>query len=218
MVRVTGLLLSLSTLGSAGAVGQVRAAQPVGQPDSVAGRAGIAVFTRLITKDNYRDMGFTSESEIRSATLGAQLPEYLIRLDELRGFQAGQDPGALLHASGRVTWLVLVGGQVRSSLTLSLGDRGWEPVAYGSPQHARILDSVYTQLVARPGGGGTQYVEVRVPALNTAFIGHRQGGQLFLTPILSDQRFNFESGVTLPASQALLQMVSAARQHNGLPT
>ncbi|HEY6925527.1 MAG TPA: hypothetical protein VI653_18760 [Steroidobacteraceae bacterium] len=185
--------------------------------DTVAGRAALRVFTRLITRDNYRDMGFESIAEIRSATLGAQLPEYMIQLDELQHFQAGQAPESLLHSTGRVTWLVLVSGRTRSSMTLSRGSRGWGAVGYGAPHHARIVDSVLALLASRPGGGG-QYREVLVPALNTTFLGSVQAGQLFLTPVLSDQRFKFQSGSTLPAAQALLLMVPAAQAHKDVPS
>jgi hypothetical protein len=185
--------------------------------DSVAGQAALRVFTRLISRDNYRDMGFESVAEIRSATLGAQLPEYMIQLDELRGFQAGQAPESLLHPTGRVTWLVLVNGQTRSSVTLSRRNGSWGAVGYGAPHYARIVDSVRASLAGRPGGGG-QYIEVLVPALNTRFLGNVQAGQLFLTPVLTDQRFKFQSGSTLPAAQALLQMGPAARAHNGQPS
>lgn len=217
MRRLTSFLVSLSALVATPAYGQRPPQRPVGLADSVAGQAALRVFTRLITRDNYRDMGFESVAEVRSATLGAQLPEYMIRLDELQRFQAGQAPESLLHATERVTWLVLVNGRTRSSVTLSRGSGGWGAVGYGAPHYSRIVDSVLALLASRPGGGG-QYIEVLVPALNTTFLGSVQAGQLFFTPVLTDQRFKFQSGSTLPAAQALLQMVPAARAHNGQPS
>jgi hypothetical protein len=217
MRRLPSFLVSLTVLVAPRVHCQKPAERPVGLADSVAGQAALRTFTRLITRENYRDLGFESVAEIRSATLGAQLAEYMIRLDELRNFQTGLAPESLLHATGRVTWFVLVNGQTRSSVTLSRRNGGWGAVGYGAPHHARMVDSVRTLLASRPGGGG-QYTEVVVPALNTIFLGSSQAGQLFLTPVLTDQRFKFQSGSTLPAAQALLQMVPAAKAHNGQPS
>jgi hypothetical protein len=217
MRKVFTLVASLGLLASP-AMGQVRPDRQGRTVDSVTAQAALRTFTRLVNEDNYRDLGFDNPKEIRSATLGVSMPEYLIRLDELRSYQSGQDPAPLLHATGRVTLFVLVGGVTRSSIALSLQGQTWEPVGYGSPQYGRSLDSARTQLATREGRSAAEYFEVRVAALNVTFVGAYQGGQLFLTPVRPDQRFGFESGSTLPAGDALKAMVSAAQSHNGLPT
>jgi hypothetical protein len=57
-------------------------------------------------------------SALAGATLGDSMQVLFVRRDELRSFQSGGDPGALLHDTERVMYPVSVGGVVRSSATL----------------------------------------------------------------------------------------------------
>jgi hypothetical protein len=183
-----------------------------------AARGALARFGLLVNERNFADLGFASPEEVRSATLGEPFGEFMIRLDRLREYQSGANAAALLTATGRLTYPVLVGEQMRSSLTVGRGDGGWASVAFGAPKYSRALSEVRDRLRREDGRPAGDYFEVRVPALNVSFVG-RQGDQgLALTPILDDPRFGFVRGQTLPAARALAAMQQAAREHNGLPT
>jgi hypothetical protein len=178
----------------------------------------IPTFAQLVTRDNYRAMGFNSTEEVRSATLGDPLEEFLIQLDELRKYQRGQDPGLLLHSAGRVTFPVRVKDATRSSLTVERKGASWQAIGFGAPSYVRHLDGLRAQLAQREGQKVADYFEVKAPALRVSFVGVRKGGKLFLTPLLDDGRFGFKAGTPLPAEDALAAMVQAARDHNGLPS
>ena len=184
--------------------------------DLVAAQRALGTFVSLLEQQkNYQQMGFESAAEVRSATLGVPWDEYMVRLSDLKAFQAGQDPATLLVSTARRTFPILVGGRTRSSLTLGADA---EPVGFGSPAYVRMLDSLRSQVAQREGAAVADYFEVRVSALNTTFLGSRRNGQLFLTPLKTDAQYGFEAGRTISANDALRAMVSAAQAHNGDPT
>jgi hypothetical protein len=197
-------------------LGQVPPDRQRGAVDTVAAQRALGTFASLLAQQrNYQQMGFESAAEVRSATLGVSWDEYMVRLSDLKAYQAAQDPNALLITTARRTFPILVGGRTRSSLTLGADGR---PVGFGSPSYVRMLDSLRSQVAQRDGGAVVDYFEVRVSALNTTFLGSRRNGQLFLTPLKTDSQYGFEAGRTLPANDALRAMVPAAQAHNGEPT
>jgi hypothetical protein len=184
---------------------------------TTAAQQGLQTYVRLVTPDNYQAMGFTNPDDVRSAVLGPPLRVFTVRLDELKAYGGG-DPGALLEPTERVTFLVQVGGATRSTLTVERRAGTWTAASFGAPRYGKLVDEVRSRLVEPASAPPEDLFEVRVPALNVGFVGSRSGGALFLTPIVDDPRFGFERGGTLPAVQALQAMVTAAREHNGLPT
>ena len=54
--------------------------------------------------------------------------------------------------------------------------------------------------------------QVRVPAMNVAFIGYRSSGQLLFSPIWSRPDLGLEAGKTEPASKVLRQLQPVARK------
>src|SRR4249920_1258685 len=62
----------------------------------------LQTFGKLITKDNYKELGFDSVEEVVEARLGAPLAIFFVRLDRLREYQPGSDPNTLLADSAQV--------------------------------------------------------------------------------------------------------------------
>ena len=212
------LILTLMVGGTAGAQ------EPPGKGDEslrTATRAGdeaLKTFALLVNRTNYEAMGFDSPEQVRSATLGPLLEDFMVRLDELRKYESGKDPGPLLQRTGRATFPVLVQDRTRSSVTLASESGRWTAVSFGAPKYARALSEVRSQLSQQEGKPPSDYFEVRVPALNVTFIGRRRDGRILLSPVVEDPRFGFKRGQTLPAEEAFAAMTRAAREHNDLPT
>lgn len=181
-------------------------------------KEAFSVMQKLVRRQNYRELGFESPEEVRSATLGVPTAEYFVRLDELRGFGPGGSADRLLHQTGRENFPVLVGTNVRSSLVLAKRKGKWKTESVGSPQYARLLSSVRSETASRDGRNPQDYFEVKVPALNLFFLGSRQNGRLFLTPLHDSPRLNLNRGVTKAADEVLRSLVPLAQSHNGLPS
>src|SRR5437879_10901332 len=81
-------------------------AQQAQQPDvketqNVASNA-LGSFREMAGEGRFKDLGFESAAEVSSATLDEPLPIFLVRLDDLRVYQAGGDAEKLLKPLNKV--------------------------------------------------------------------------------------------------------------------
>ncbi len=210
--------MTIYVLAASLTAGLAMAQQRPYESESSAGetaREALKTLTVLVTRENYRALGFDNLQEVRSATLGTPIRQFMIRLDELQKYDSGTDPARLLHSTETLTYPVKVQDRTKSSLTVRNQNGRWESESFGGPSYARLLTETRDRLAA---DGSSELFEVRVPALNLAFVGQQRGGQLFLAPIQDEPRFKLERGKTLPAQEVLQALQPAAREHNGLPT
>ena len=212
-VILLGMLLAFPAVAEA----QVAPMTSAQRPDTAA-RAALQTFARLVSQRNFRAFGFETAEDVRVATLGQPLREYMVWLEELRSYTPSANAESLLHAVDRVAYPVLVRGAVRSSLTLALERGRWTSYAFGNPTLTRSIEELRTELVARERLQPAEIVLLRVPALNTAFLAWSVNQRTVLTPLADDARFGFQRGALMPAADAFGRMVAAARAHNGLPT
>ena len=183
-----------------------------------AARDALSRFGQAVTRQNAASLGFDSPDQIGRATLGIPIQELMIRLDQLRQFSQNQSPLMILRNTDRVSVPVLLNNVTRSSVTVTKESGTWTMYSLGSPTYARSLDALGADLSRREGLAANAYFEVRVPALNVAFIGRSRGNDLFFSPVSPDSRFGFVRGQTMLARDALARMVNATRAHNGNPT
>jgi hypothetical protein len=176
----------------------------------------LARFVQLVTAENYRQLGFESPEEVRSAKLGSPMRQLSVGLEDLRRFEPGGDASKLLGGADTLVFPVLAGERVRSSITLQRDPGGWRSVAFGGPGLTRAVWEVRSKVATASPGSSLSIV--RVPALNLYFVGSRRDGELMLAPILDDPRLKLEKGVPAPASAVFSALVPLARAHNDLPT
>jgi hypothetical protein len=181
-------------------------------------RAALPTFRELVAaQKNAREMGFESADELARAELGDPLPVFLVPLDQLRRYERGTDPGALLAPAPRVLYPVTVERQVRSSLAVIRTEKGLQASSFGSPNRTRLIDRARGASMERTRLPAAAYFEVDVPALNLVFVGHREEQRLMLTPVISDRLAGLEAGATQPAEQVFSALVPAARAQADAP-
>jgi hypothetical protein len=185
-------------------------APPERLPDAqqAASRA-LPTLQQMVTEQNYREMGFESVDEVKSAVLGGPIQVYVVDLNRLKEYQAGGDPQGLLTPSNDVVYPVLVKSGVRSSIRVTNQGNGWGTSGFGG---ANLIKAVAKQMA------GESDFEVQVPVFNLYFVGQRRENKLFLVPIVDDPRFNLKAGSALPAEEVFRLLSGAAKEHNGLPT
>ena len=169
---------------------------------------------QLVTSANAQAMGFRSPDEVGKAALLPPIQIYLVRLDQLRQYQAGQEPAALLSGGDRVFFPLAVDGEVRSSVELDKSRGGWRTAGFGNPTLAKALASARDRIAPAPGSPA---FAVHVAALNMYFVGKRDGGQLLLAAVIDDPRLKMTPGVPRPAAEVFSDLVPLAKQYNGLP-
>jgi hypothetical protein len=162
----------------------------------------------IVTKDNYRAMGFASVDEVSRMELGSPFSMFYVRLDQLRGFKSLTNPDTLLVDSGRLLYPVSSGGAVRSSITMAMVNEQWRATGFGQASFVQRL------VAARKDAGD---VVVQIPSLSLTFLGRRVQGQLMLEPILDDARLGLRAGAALPAADVFTRLVPEANRYNGLP-
>jgi hypothetical protein len=176
-------------------------------PDEAAAKS-LEVYRTLVTSDDFEALGFKSLDEVAKAELGRSFTISLVPLDRLAQFGPNTKPDDLLSDSGRVIYEVTVGGEVRSSLEVGpIGDV-WQGQSFGSPGLIAGIAAL------RPGAD--DFI-VWVAALNVYFLANRNSDGLFFTPVYDYAQFNFAAGRTMPAADALGQLVEAAKGHDQLP-
>ena len=209
------LLLTLAAV--AGAQPPERLDPDARERADAAATKALRTYGLLVNQSNFEDLGFTSPGEVGEATLGDPLEEFMIRLDNLRAYEPDQR-GLVITPNRRLTYPLIVAGEQRSSLTVAQIGDGWDAVAFGGPNYARLLVAARQRLAVQSDRPPDDYFEIRVPALNVGFVAYQEGDDLFLMPLLEDPRFDFGSEEAIPFERALEVLQPAAREHNGLPT
>jgi len=175
---------------------------------------GLEQFKNLVTETNYKDFGFETAEEIHNATLGEPIREFMVGLDELKGYRSEDDPKILLKGGDEYTYPVTAANHVRASLTVGKkGDR-WKLVSFGSPHTSKLiaktLERRCTERLPR-----SSYFIVKVPALYYFFLGYRQGDRLLIIPLSDDRKLDFKTGRTIPSERAFALLSKSVSSKTG---
>jgi hypothetical protein len=189
---------------------------PLKEVQAVAQKS-LATFSQLVTKDNYRQMGFDDPEEVRAATLGVPTQDFLVRLDMLKKYEPGGSPDALLSPTNQVMFPVLARGQVKSSVTIAKTKEGWQAASFGGPNYVKLVSSTLKESSKVTGLDYASYFVVRVPSLNLFFLGFRSTNELMLVPLVDNARLEFKAGVGMKAEKVFAAIVPEAKAHDGLP-
>jgi|SRR6185295_582001 hypothetical protein len=175
-------------------------------------------FQAMVTDQNFRQMGFSSPGEVKTATLGPPLPVFMVRLDDLRAYRPGPDAGTLLRDLHKTIYPVLVNDHVRSSITVERRDNRWQGTSFGAPKLAGLTERARRASSSARGVSPDSYVLVHVAALNRYYLGHRSDGKLMLTMIVDDPALKLSVGQEVAAENAFQTLVPIAQQHDGRPS
>jgi hypothetical protein len=185
--------------------------KPPAAQASEAATTAIGVLQKMVNDQNFRGLGFDSVAEVGQAQLGEPMPVFDIGLDQLKAYKEGTDPNTLLAATSRTLYPVTVGGQTKSSITVTHRENGYVASSFGN---ADIMKSLSRYRQTQTGGG--DFV-VRVPAFSMYYLGRRIENRLLLVPIIDDPRLKLKSGEAVAANVVLAQLVPLANGYNGLP-
>ncbi len=140
-----------------------------------------------LAKDNYTLLGFQSEEEAKSATLGTPLTVYLVYLDDLQNFENESTSNDLLQDSKIVMYPVMVDDTIRSAVGIQNSEDGWTPATFGN--------ATLIKAIAEIGLNKDSFI-VQVSALGLYFVGEQNEDGLFLTSIT-------ETGYDLPVGRPI---------------
>ena len=174
---------------------------------------GLETFRKLVTNENFKEMGFESMAEVSNASLGEPRHVFAVGLEQLKGFAPGGDANRLLTDANQELYPVMVGDQARASVTVEQRDGKWRATSFGSSRRSRQLAQAsrsLTQSAEKP-------IIVHVQAFNLYFLGQRSDNRLMLTPLADYSSYNLRAGATASADDIFAALVPIAREYNGLP-
>ncbi|MGH9794738.1 MAG: hypothetical protein ACRD5G_08200 [Candidatus Acidiferrales bacterium] len=207
------------TLGVVAAEQTVQRTKPSDvESATTAAQKGLQNFAALVTKDNFEAMGFDNPEQVRTATLGAPVEQYVIGLDDVLRFKSASDLPQMVRSAERVTFPVVVNGRSRSAVTVRRQNNRWEPESFGAPRYIQMLTEVRERLAAEKQRPAGEFFEVRIPALNLTFLGHAQDARLFLALVHDAPGLALKRGVLSSAEDVMKVIEPLAREHNRLPT
>ncbi len=170
-----------------------------------AGENAIDVLQKLVNEQNYKSLGFLTIGEVQQAELGEPMEVYNMGLEKLRSFRAGQDPNSVLMLSVETIFPVTVGSEVRTGVTISHREQGYEASSFGNADVVRRLAG-YRQ--------SPKEFAVRIPALNMYFVGRHVETCILLMPIINDPRLKLQAGETAPLEVVVKQLRPYLTHHS----
>jgi hypothetical protein len=220
MRTLAGAFAALALLGMAGCAASQPAPPPTPPATSSqeAATRGLATLRALARQGQFAALGFTSAEEADAATLGAPLHVFMVRLDQLKQYQPGADAASLLTDIGQDFYPVLVGGQTRSSITVSSAEGHFAAVRFGGAALARSLAQRQQEMMSAPvprkSGPPQNFEVVHVAALNLYFLGFQQRGQFMVIPTADSEQLGLRAGVPQPANAVFARLAGQARTMN----
>jgi len=155
-------------------------------------------------------LGLTAK-EAAEARLGPPLRIFHVPLDRLRTYRPEEDPRALLRDIQSFFYPVVVGAEVRSSLTVKQQSGQWVASDFGQSALSKQVST------ARGEASGPETTLVRVPALNVYFIG-RTNGTFTLTPVTELHGLEYPVGRPAAAADVFRALSAIAEKLKGDPT
>ena len=175
----------------------------------------LSTFGKLINKDNYKDMGFSSVDEVSKAKLGEPIQVFMVQLDRLKKYQPGSDPVTLLSGGDRAIFPVMVKDQVRSSIVVEKVGEEWKATNFGGPTLVKMLSQARKNNVLSYEMPANSFYAVQVPALSLYYVGHMKDDVMMLTPLLDAP--GVETGVPTSAKSVFELILPDAKEHDDLP-
>lgn len=185
---------------------------------SLAALNALSGFTVQGTNFDVHPYGFHTRHEIKKARLGVPLEVYLANLAEIQKPRRRAHAEVPLTPAGEMIYPLIVGRQVRSSVTVRHRGHGWRVSGFGDARLIRLLTTARERSAQRALRSPASYFAVRLPVgRNTCMVAHRQDDELILTPILDDPRLGLEAGRDVPAANVFAALAPLARQAKGFP-
>jgi hypothetical protein len=174
------------------------------------------IFTRLIDSQQIHQFGLSSLAELNSLRVGRQFKKYVIDGFDIKTFKQGDDVIRLIKQYPSIeVALVNTSGKIRTSMEFVQNHSSWEAFGYGSTTELTMLSHAQDVLGNSVINKGEL---IRIPALQISFIAIPSATGLKFLSLVDRPGLNLYMGQTLPASDALLRLVSLAKRLNGSPT
>jgi hypothetical protein len=133
---------------------------------------------RLVTDENFRDLGFDARGDVAGATLNVPFRRYFVTGTELRAFKDQDNPMSVIRDSGEWLFPVRAGNNVRCFITMADRGNGWRGVAFGQAEIAQGLTSMRAERSAANNLPAASFFAVDMTPFGSYLLGWRSDGRL----------------------------------------
>jgi hypothetical protein len=184
-------------------------------------KSNFTAFTNSINAANYSFFGLQSQSDLAQLTNDQPLVVYTIQLNPLRNYHPGDDRQALLERSSQVIIPLVVGTNVRSSISFSLNVTAntVSNVKFGRRKLIRELMATYRSIDTHQVKADGAPFAVEIPVFDIWLIGYvnvQNELELIATIDLPLRDMVVSRGERI-SEAAMFRMAIMAQQYNGLP-
>lgn len=207
-------LIAIFVIGSLLIFGQNRDGDQGNIPTDQVNRA-IETFMHMANDQNIQTFGLKSMEQLHSLKAGRQFRKFMIGLDDVKKFKSGNDVNAIIRSLDAIeVSLVDANRAIQSSIEFTKKDNQWAPSAFGLSSELARVRNIQAQISDSALNTGRL---VGIPALKTAFLATGSGAATSFIVLEDNEALGFRKGATIQASEAILKLVDAATQYNGLP-
>jgi len=175
----------------------------------------IQALSAMVTDQNFQTFGLTSKDQLRSLKAGKQYNKFMIGLDDIKKYTAGQDVQAIVKPLAAIEVpLVDQSGKIQTAIEFVKNKDKWEASGFGLSSD---LAAVRNEQANRADTSRSSVSLIRIPALRTRFIGVSSSTGLNFIVLENNESLGFRQGATIAAKDAILKLVNVAKLYNGLP-
>ncbi len=210
------LLVFIGTIASILIIGQRRDGEDTVPATEI--NESIKTFAALLNKQNIQSFGLKNIDQLKTLRQGKQYKKYMIELDDLKGYKAGDDPEDIIKTLP-VTEVTLIdyNGKIITSTEFTKEGDKWKVTGFGlTPEMIGVSDTqpLLNDSIRENVSNGRL---VTIPALHTNFIAITGISDLDFIVLEDNKNLEYTRGELVPASDALLKLIEVANIYNGLP-
>jgi hypothetical protein len=172
---------------------------------------------RNLTPINLTRIGFKSASEANSAVLGKPIQEYIVGLDQIKGFSPKQNPEQLLTKTNTVLYPLLINRRVHSAIRIRQIGQEANTVSIGNANLVKMIASLQADDSNLRSQNNETTPAIRVPALGLYFLTRQDGKVLKLTSVFDVPSLGLVKGKYESATDIFARLAQAVAKGNGLP-
>ena len=178
-------------------------------------REAVNTYSKLMTIETLRDMGFKSADQVKSLKSGQQFKKYMIELDAVRKFKSGDNVDLMIKELPSIeVSLMDDAGKIQTSVEFIKNKDKWESAGFGLSSEFVLLKNAQAFINADTLKSGRL---IRIPALHSAFVAISSPAGVNFIVLEDNESMGLKKGSILPASEVILKLVKSANEYNGLP-
>jgi len=171
---------------------------------------GLETF-KALAAFNPETEGFSSESEVKAATLGTGTNIHYMHVDQVAQHNEGNDPEALIKDGNEWMYEVLLNGEAKAAIIVRWVEGNWEVAQMGNSALIKALSEVKNQHMQENNMTPEAYRLVRIPGMYHYWISFQDQGETYFVQAFERPEYGHQKHDVISASEMLSTIAEAAQ-------